>query len=140
QDALKAAWQYEKSLVDQVNKEIQNNEVYKLEDEQAERAGDYRKVAKIRYVKIKGTEDKVEKLKVELTEKQQDSRMLKEEVTSEDIADVVSRWTGIPVSKMVQSEREKLLNLEEELHKRVAGQEEAIEAISDAIRRSRAGL
>ena len=139
-DSLKAAWQSEKGLVDQVNQEIQNIEDYKLEAEQAERAGDYGKVAELRYGKIKEAQDKVEKLKVELTEKQQDSRMLKEEVTAEDIADVVSRWTGIPVNKMVQSEREKLLNLEEELHKRVAGQHEAIEAISDAIRRSRAGL
>src|SRR5690606_33928120 len=139
-DALKAAWQAEKTLVDQVNQEIQNIEDYKLEAEQAERAGDYGKVAELRYGKIKEAQDKVEKLKAELTEKQQTSRMLKEEVTSEDIADVVSRWTGIPVSKMVQSEREKLLNLEAELGKRVAGQHEAIEAISDAIRRSRAGL
>ena len=139
-DSLKAAWQSEKTLVDRVNQEIQNIEDYKLEAEQAERAGDYGKVAELRYGKIKEAQDNVEKLKAELAEKQQSSRMLKEEVTSEDIADVVSRWTGIPVSKMVQSEREKLLNLEEELHKRVAGQEEAIEAISDAIRRSRAGL
>lgn len=139
-DSLKAAWQSEKTLVDQVNQEIQNIEDYKLEAEQAERAGDYGKVAELRYGKIKEAQDKVETLKQELSEKQQSSRMLKEEVTSEDIADVVSRWTGIPVSKMVQSEREKLLNLEEELHKRVAGQEEAIEAIADAIRRSRAGL
>lgn len=139
-DSLKAAWQSEKGLVDQVNQEIQNIEDYKLEAEQAERAGDYGKVAEFRYGKIKEAQDNVEKLKVELTEKQQDSRMLKEEVTAEDIADVVSRWTGIPVNKMVQSERDKLLNLEEELHKRVAGQDEAIEAISDAIRRSRAGL
>ena len=139
-DSLKAAWQSEKTLVDRVNQEIQNIENYKLEAEQAERAGDYGKVAELRYGKIKEAQDNAEKLKAELTEKQQSSRMLKEEVTSEDIADVVSRWTGIPVSKMVQSEREKLLNLEEELHKRVAGQDEAIEAISDAIRRSRAGL
>ena len=139
-DSLKAAWQSEKSLVDRVNQEIQHIEDYKLEADQAERAGDYGKVAELRYGKIKEAQDQVEKLKAELTEKQQSSRMLKEEVTSEDIADVVSRWTGIPVSKMVQSEREKLLNLEEELHKRVAGQEEAIEAISDSIRRSRAGL
>ncbi len=139
-DSLKAAWQSEKSLVDRVNQEIQNIEDYKLEADQAERAGDYGKVAELRYGKIKEAQDHVEKLKVELTEKQESSRMLKEEVTSEDIADVVSRWTGIPVSKMIQSEREKLLNLEEELHKRVAGQDEAIEAISDAIRRSRAGL
>ncbi|NGM63810.1 ATP-dependent chaperone ClpB [Sphingobacterium sp. SGR-19] len=139
-DSLKAAWQSEKGLVDKVNQEIQHIEDYKLEADQAERAGDYGKVAELRYGKIKEAQDNVEKLKAELAEKQQDSRMLKEEVTSEDIADVVSRWTGIPVSKMVQSEREKLLNLEEELHKRVAGQEEAIEAIADAIRRSRAGL
>ncbi|PRD47096.1 ATP-dependent chaperone ClpB [Sphingobacterium haloxyli] len=139
-DSLKASWQSEKGLVDRVNQEIQNIEDYKLEADQAERAGDYGKVAELRYGKIKEAQDNVEKLKAELAEKQLDSRMLKEEVTSEDIADVVSRWTGIPVSKMVQSEREKLLNLEEELHKRVAGQEEAIEAIADAIRRSRAGL
>ncbi|WP_437918955.1 ATP-dependent chaperone ClpB [Sphingobacterium sp. LRF_L2] len=139
-DSLKAAWRSEKSLVDQVNLEIQNIEDYKLEADQAERAGDYGKVAELRYGKIKEAQDHVEKLKKELAEKQQDSRMLKEEVTAEDIADVVSRWTGIPVNKMVQSEREKLLRLEDELHKRVAGQEEAIEAISDAIRRSRAGL
>src|SRR5690606_11042087 len=139
-DALKAVWQAEKTLVDQVNQEIQNIEDYKFEAEQAVRAGDYGKVAELRYGKIKEAQDKVEKLKAELTEKRQTSRMLKEEVTSEDIADVVSRWTGIPVSKMVQSEREKLLNLEAELGKRVAGQHEAIEAISDAIRRSRAGL
>ena len=139
-DSLKAAWQSEKTLVDRVNQEVQNIENYKLEAEQAERAGDYGKVAELRYGKIKEAQDHVERLKIELNEKQQSSRMLKEEVTSEDIADVVSRWTGIPVNKMVQSEREKLLNLEEELHKRVAGQEEAIAAISDAIRRSRAGL
>ena len=139
-DSLKAAWQSEKTLVDRVNQEVQNIENYKLEADQAERAGDYGKVAELRYGKIKEAQDTVEKLKVELNEKQKSSRMLKEEVTAEDIADVVSRWTGIPVNKMVQSEREKLLNLETELHKRVAGQEEAIEAISDAIRRSRAGL
>ncbi|TDQ78168.1 ATP-dependent chaperone ClpB [Sphingobacterium yanglingense] len=139
-DSLKAAWQSEKTLVDRVNQEVQNIEDYKLEADQAERAGDYGKVAELRYGKIKEAQDNAEKLKAELNEKQQSSRMLKEEVTSEDIADVVSRWTGIPVNKMVQSERQKLLNLEEELHKRVAGQEEAIEAISDAIRRSRAGL
>lgn len=139
-DSLKAAWQSEKSLVDRVNQEIQNIENYKLEADQAERAGDYGKVAELRYGKIKEAQDTVEKLKAELEEKQDSSRMLKEEVTSDDIADVVSKWTGIPVSKMVQSEREKLLHLEDELHKRVAGQNEAIEAISDAIRRSRAGL
>ena len=139
-DSLRASWQSEKTLVDQVNQEAQNIEDYKLEADQAERAGDYGKVAELRYGKIKEAQDKVDKLKLELSEKQDSNRMLKEEVTSEDIADVVSKWTGIPVSKMVQSEREKLLNLEEELHKRVAGQDEAIEAIADAIRRSRAGL
>ena len=139
-DSLRAKWQSEKTLVDQVNSEAQNIENYKLEAEQAERAGDYGKVAELRYGKIKEAQDKVDALKKELSEKQDSSRMLKEEVTSEDIADVVSKWTGIPVSKMIQSEREKLLNLEEELHKRVAGQDEAIEAIADAIRRSRAGL
>ncbi|WP_140938276.1 ATP-dependent chaperone ClpB [Sphingobacterium lumbrici] len=139
-DSLKSAWQSEKNLVDRVNQEMQNIEDYKLEAEQAERAGDYGKVAELRYGKIKEAQDATEKLKAELAEKQQGSRMLKEEVTSEDIADIVSRWTGIPMNKMVQSERQKLLTLEEELHKRVAGQDEAIEAISDAIRRSRAGL
>jgi len=139
-DSLKAAWQDEKSLVDQVNTEIQNIENFKLEADQAERAGDYGKVAELRYGRIKDAQNIVDQLKKELIEKQKNDRMLKEEVTSEDIADVVSRWTGIPVNKMIQSEIEKLLNLEDELHKRIAGQEEAIEAISDAIRRSRAGL
>jgi len=139
-NTLRASWQEEKSLVDNVNQEIENIENYKLEAEQAERSGDYGKVAELRYGRIKEAQEKVEKLKAELAEKQESKRMLKEEVTSEDIADVVAKWTGIPVSKMIQSEREKLLNLEEELHKRVAGQDEAIEAISDAIRRSRAGL
>jgi len=139
-DSLRAAWQSEKTLVDTINQELEQIENYKIEADQAERAGDYGRVAEIRYGRIKESQDKVEILKKELAEKQSDSRMLKEEVTAEDIAGVVSRWTGIPVTKMVQSEREKLLHLEEELHKRVAGQEEAIEAISDAIRRSRAGL
>ena len=139
-DSLRAAWQSEKTLVDSINQELEQIENYKIEADQAERAGDYGRVAEIRYGRIKESQDKVEKLKKELGEKQDDNRMLKEEVTAEDIAGVVSRWTGVPVAKMVQSEREKLLHLEEELHKRVAGQDEAIEAISDAIRRSRAGL
>ncbi len=139
-DALRAAWQSEKDLVDQVNQELEAIENYKHEAAQAERAGDYGKVAELRYGRIKESQDKVEALKKELAEKQTDSRMLKEEVTAEDIAGVVSRWTGIPVLKMVQSEREKLLTLEDQLHQRVAGQEEAIEAVADAIRRSRAGL
>jgi ATP-dependent Clp protease ATP-binding subunit ClpB len=139
-DELKAKWQGEKDVVDGINNELQQIENYKLEADQAERAGDYGKVAEIRYGKIKESQDKVEKLKVILEEQQGEGRMLKEEVTSDDIAGVVARWTGIPVTKLVSSEREKLLNLEDELHKRVAGQDEAIEAISDAIRRSRAGL
>ncbi len=139
-DEFRAKWQGEKDLVEAVNSELEQIENFKLEAEQAERAGDYGKVAELRYGKIKEAQDKVEKLKADLANRQDQSRMLKEEVTADDIAGVVGRWTGIPVTKLVASEREKLLNLEEELHKRVAGQNEAIEAISDAIRRSRAGL
>ena len=139
-DSVKARWQGEKNLVDGINTNIEAIENYKLEAEQAERAGDYGKVAELRYGKTKEAQDEVDRLKKELEATQKDSRMLKEEVTADDIAGVVSRWTGIPVTKMIQSEREKLLHLEAELHKRVAGQHEAIEAISDAIRRSRAGL
>lgn len=139
-DSLRAAWQSEKSLVDQINQEMQKIEDYKLEAEQAERAGDYGRVAEIRYGRVKEAQDNVTKFKKDLEEYQSENRMLKEEVTAEDIAGVVSRWTGIPVTRMVESEREKLLKLEEELHKRVAGQSEAIDAIADAIRRSRAGL
>jgi len=139
-DSLKAKWQGEKDVVDGINLKVEQIENYKLEAEQAERAGDYGKVAELRYGKIREAQEEVEKLKEALQANQSESRMLKEEVTADDIAGVVSRWTGIPVSKMIQSEREKLLSLEDELHKRVAGQEEAIEAISDAIRRSRAGL
>ncbi len=139
-DSLRAKWQGEKDVVDGINTKIEQIENFKLEADQAERAGDYGKVAELRYGRIREAQEEVEKLKQALLENKDNSRMLKEEVTSEDIAGVVSRWTGIPVSKMIQSEREKLLHLEDELHKRVAGQEEAIEAISDAIRRSRAGL
>ncbi|WP_299289622.1 ATP-dependent chaperone ClpB [uncultured Mucilaginibacter sp.] len=139
-DSVRAKWQGEKDLVDNVNAKIEQIEDFKQEAEQAERAGDYGKVAELRYGKIKETEAEVEKLKKQIEDEQGEGRMLKEEVTADDIAGVVSRWTGIPVTKMIQSEREKLLHLEDELHKRVAGQEEAIEAISDAIRRSRAGL
>src|ERR1700754_611054 len=139
-DSLRAQWKSEKDVVDNINQKVEQIENFKLEADQAERAGDYGKVAELRYGRIKETQDEVEKLKAALQANQDDNRMLKEEVTADDIAGVVSRWTGIPVSKMIQSEREKLLHLEEELHKRVAGQEEAIEAISDAIRRSRAGL
>ena len=139
-DSLKASWKAEKDLVDAINNEGEQIENFKLEADQAERAGDYGKVAELRYGKIKQAQDQVELLKKQLAETQLDNRMLKEEVTAEDIAGIVSRWTGVPVTKMIQSEREKLLHMEAELHKRVAGQEEAIEAISDAIRRSRAGL
>ncbi|WP_214070602.1 ATP-dependent chaperone ClpB [Mucilaginibacter sp. dw_454] len=139
-DSLRAKWQGEKDVVDGINLKVEQIENYKLEADQAERAGDYGKVAELRYGRIREAQEEVEKLKEALLTNQSESRMLKEEVTADDIAGVVSRWTGIPVSKMIQSEREKLLGLEDELHKRVAGQHEAIEAISDAIRRSRAGL
>ncbi|MGF7080790.1 ATP-dependent chaperone ClpB [Mucilaginibacter sp. UYCu711] len=139
-DSLRAKWQGEKDVVDGINTKVEQIENYKLEADQAERAGDYGKVAELRYGRIREAQEEVEKLKEALLTNQSNSRMLKEEVTADDIAGVVSRWTGIPVSKMIQSEREKLLSLEDELHKRVAGQHEAIEAISDAIRRSRAGL
>ncbi|MFP5079558.1 ATP-dependent chaperone ClpB [Pedobacter sp. JCM 36344] len=139
-DEIKAKWQGEKDLVDNINNELEQVENYKLEADQAERAGDYGRVAEIRYGKIKEAQDRVEKFKETLASQQSESRMLKEEVTADDIAGVVGRWTGIPVTKLISSERDKLLNLEDELHKRIAGQDEAIEAISDAIRRSRAGL
>ena len=139
-DELKAKWQAEKDQVEKVNNLLEQIENYKLEATQAERAGDYGRVAEIRYGKIKEAQDEVEKVKAELEGQQSEHRMLKEEVTSDDIAGVVARWTGIPVTKLMSSEREKLLHLEDRLHERVAGQDEAIEAISDAIRRSRAGL
>ncbi|NNJ56579.1 MAG: AAA domain-containing protein, partial [Bacteroidia bacterium] len=137
---LKAKWQEEKAVVDGIQQKKKEIENYRQEADVAERAGDFGKVAEIRYGKIKGAEEELEKLKIELHEKQENSSLVKEEVTSEDIAEVISKWTGVPVQSMLQSEREKLLNLEEELHKRVVGQDEAIVAISDAIRRSRAGL
>lgn len=134
-----AQWQSEKTLVDEVQKAKTNIENYKLEAEKAEREGNYGKVAELRYGKIKEEQDKLENLQKEL-DNQKDKALVKEEVTREDIAEVIAKWTGIPVTKMMQGEREKLLHLEEELHKRVVGQEEAIEVVSDAIRRSRAGL
>jgi len=139
-NALKAKWQSEKVIVDGIQTNKKRIEELRLEAKQAERAGDFGKVAEIRYGKIKEAEDELNRLKGELADKQTESSLVKEEVSNEDIAEVVSRWTGIPVQSMLQSEREKLLNLEDELHKRVVGQEEAISAISDAIRRSRAGL
>ncbi|GAB3529378.1 ATP-dependent chaperone ClpB [Pontibacter brevis] len=139
-DDLKAKWQNEKQIIEGLQKEKENIEQYKLEAEQAERAGDYGRVAELRYGKIQEAEAKVKQLQEQVREMQGENPMLKEEVNAEDIAEVVAKWTGIPVSKMLQSDREKLLNLEQELGKRVAGQEEAIEAISDAVRRSRAGM
>jgi len=136
---LNAKWKSEKETVENVQNIKQDIENYKLEAERAEREGDYGKVAEIRYGKIKEATEQLEIHQKELAQ-QQDTSMIKEEVTYEDIADVVAKWTGIPVTKMIQSEREKLLKLEDELHKRVVGQEEAIEAVSDAVRRSRAGL
>ena len=137
---LKAKWQKEKDIADGVQDKKAEIEGYKLEAEQAERAGDYGKVAELRYGKIRDSEGALKNLEAELTKLNESSRMLKEEVDAEDIAQIVSKWTGIPVSRMLQSEREKLLHLEDELHKRVVGQDEAIQAVSDAIRRSRAGM
>ena len=136
----RAKWQQEKELADRIQTAKQNIENLKHEAESAEREGDYGRVAEIRYGKIKALESEISQVQDELHKAQGNGAMIKEEVTAEDIADIVSRWTGIPVSKMLQSEREKLLTLEDELHKRVIGQEEAIQAVSDAVRRSRAGL
>ena len=136
----KAKWQAEKELINKIQQNKIDIEDAKFEAERAEREGDYGKVAELRYGKIKEKESEIEALNKQLHEQQGGRAMIKEEVDSEDIADVVARWTGIPVSKMLQSEREKLLNLEDELHKRVVGQHEAIAAVSDAVRRNRAGL
>ncbi len=135
-----AKWDSEKTVVDNIQQVKQDIENYKLEAERAERNGDYGKVAELRYGKIKESQETLEKLQNTLAEQQSQDTLIQEEVTYEDIADVVAKWTGIPVSKMLQSEREKLLDLESVLHKRVVGQEEAIQAVSDAIRRSRSGL
>lgn len=137
---LKARWESEKEVVEGIQTQKKNMEELKFQAEQAERNGDFGKVAEIRYGHMKSAEQELERLKEKLQQMQSQAALIKEEVSSEDIADVVSRWTGVPVSRMLQSEREKLLRLEEELHKRVVGQQEAIEAVSDAIRRSRAGL
>lgn len=137
---LKAKWQFEKGIVEQIQQKKKQIEDFKFEAEQAERNGDYGKVAEIRYGLIKNTERELDELKQKLNESQVDKALIKEEVDADDIAEIVSRWTGIPVTRMMQSEREKLLHLEAELHKRVVGQNEAITAVSDAIRRSRAGL
>jgi ATP-dependent Clp protease ATP-binding subunit ClpB len=136
---INAKWMSEREVVDNIQTAKQDIENFKLEAERAEREGNYGKVAELRYGKIKEAQEQLEKYQKQLAS-QADSNLIKEEVTSEDIAEVVAKWTGIPVAKMLQSDREKLLNLEEELHRRVVGQNEAIVAVSDAIRRSRAGL
>ena len=137
---LNAKWKSEKEVVDNVQKVKTSIEEYKLEAEKAEREGDFGKVAELRYGKIKEAQEALSKLEIQLAENQEGNSLIKEEVTHEDIAEVVAKWTGIPVTKMLQSDREKLLKLEDHLHKRVVGQNEAIVAVSDAIRRSRAGL
>ena len=140
ESSYKAKWQSEKALVNKIQQNKVEIENLKFEADKAEREGDYGKVAEIRYGKLQALNKEIEETQQRLHQMQGDKAMIKEEVDAEDIADVVSRWTGIPVSKMLQSEREKLLHLEDELHKRVIGQEEAIEAVADAVRRSRAGL
>ena len=138
--AFRAKWEGEKALVNRIQDDKQQMENLKLEAERAEREGNYERVAEIRYSKLKMLEDDIKHIQQQLKNAQGAEAMVREEVTEDDIAEVVSRWTGIPVTRMLQSEREKLLHLEEELHKRVIGQEEAISAVSDAVRRSRAGL
>ncbi|HPD95713.1 MAG TPA: ATP-dependent chaperone ClpB [Tenuifilaceae bacterium] len=137
---LRAKWQNEKNIIDKIQHNKQEIESLRFDATEAERRGDYEKVAEIRYGKVKQAEAEIEKLKGELKNAQSDYALIKEEVDAEDIAGVVSRWTGIPVSRMLQSEKEKLLHLEDELHKRVVGQDEAITAVADAVRRSRVGL
>ncbi|MBP5381210.1 MAG: ATP-dependent chaperone ClpB [Bacteroidaceae bacterium] len=137
---FRSKWQGEKDLLNKIQQNKQQIEQLKFDADRAERSGDYARVAEIRYGKLQQLESEIESIKAQLREAQGAEAMVKEEVTADDIADVVSRWTGIPVSKMMQSERDKLLHLEEELHKRVIGQDEAIKAVSDAVRRSRAGL
>jgi len=136
----RAKWEGERQLVNKIQQDKQEMEHLKYEAERAEREGDYGKVAEIRYSKLKALEDDIKNIQQQLANAQDGNAMVREEVTADDIAEVVSRWTGIPVTRMMQSEREKLLHLEEELHKRVIGQDEAITAVSDAVRRSRAGL
>lgn len=137
---FRAKWEGEKALVNKIQQDKQEMENLKFEAERMEREGNYERVAEIRYSKLVALEDDIKKIQEQLKSTQGGEAMIREEVTADDIAEVVSRWTGIPVSRMMQSEREKLLHLEEELHKRVIGQDEAITAVSDAVRRSRAGL
>ena len=138
--SIREKWEAEKNLVSRIQQDKQRIEQLKIEADNAERDGNYGRVAEIRYGKLKELEQDIAKIQDELHSKQGDSALVKEEVTADDIAEVVSRWTGIPVNRMLESEREKLLHLEEELHKRVVGQEEAISAVANAVRRSRAGL
>lgn len=138
--SFKAKWESEKNLVNKIQQDKEEIEHLKFEADRAEREGNYERVAEIRYSRLKALEDDIKSIQQQLQATQGGDAMVREEVTAEDIAEVVSRWTGIPVTKMLQSEREKLLHLEEELHKRVIGQEEAITAVADAVRRSRAGL
>ena len=138
--SFKAKWESEKNLVNKIQQDKEEIEHLKFEADKAEREGNYERVAEIRYSRLKALEDDIKSIQQQLQATQGGDAMIREEVTAEDIAEVVSRWTGIPVTKMLQSEREKLLHLEEELHKRVIGQEEAITAVADAVRRSRAGL
>jgi len=140
QSKFRAKWQSEKTIIDAIQKNKSNIEEFKIEAEQAERQGEYGRVAELRYGKVKEAENEIERLKKELSEAQGGGSLIKEEVDSEDIAEVVARWTGIPVAKMLQGEREKLVHIEAELGKRVVGQNEAITAVADAVRRSRAGL
>ncbi len=139
-NTLRAKWQSEKAIIEDIQQNKSNIETLKFEADQAERQGDYGKVAEIRYGKIKDAENKIEKLKIKLKDLHKENALIKEEVSTEDIAEIVSKWTGIPVNKMLQKDKEKLLNLENELHKRVIGQDEAITVVADAIRRGRAGL
>jgi len=138
--AIREKWESEKALVSKIQQDKQHIEQLKIEADNAERDGNYGRVAEIRYGKLKELESDIARIQEELHSKQGDSALVKEEVTADDIAEVVSRWTGIPVNRMLESEREKLLHLEDELHKRVVGQEEAISAVANAVRRSRAGL
>jgi ATP-dependent Clp protease ATP-binding subunit ClpB len=138
--SFRAKWQSEKALVNKIQQDKQQMEEFKFEADKAEREGNYERVAEIRYAKLKALQTDIDNIQIQLQATQGGAAMIREEVTADDIAEVVSRWTGIPVTRMMQSEREKLLHLEDELHKRVIGQDEAIQAVSDAVRRSRAGL
>jgi ATP-dependent Clp protease ATP-binding subunit ClpB len=138
--SFRAKWQSEKALVNKIQQDKQQMEELKFEADKAEREGNYERVAEIRYAKLKALQTDIDNIQIQLQATQGGAAMIREEVTADDIAEVVSRWTGIPVTRMMQSEREKLLHLEDELHKRVIGQDEAIQAVSDAVRRSRAGL